>query len=254
MRGKIVVVVLVLLGVMLFTDSLFAQAEESRSVAGSRASGVNISWFDTIMTGSGACGFTIIGLSVIAGALMIEHFMTIKRDAIVPPELIGHLESLFEDEEYEEAMTLCESAPNFLTNVIAAGLPKIGQPYVEIEQAMEEAGEKESVKLHQKISYLSLIAQIAPMLGLFGTVQGMIIAFNVIRQSKGAPSPADLAGGIMLALVTTFEGLLVAMPCIAAFFYFRNKVIRIIMEVGEIADELMGRFKPSEETATTPTA
>lgn len=249
MRGKLIIAVLVVFGVFLFTDSLFAQ--ESRSVAGSAQS---ISWLQTILEGSGVCGFTIIALSVAGGALIIEHFMTIKRDTIVPPELVGHLESLFEDEEYEEAMTLCESAPNFLTNVIAAGLPKIGQPYERIEQAMEEAGEKEAVKLHQKISYLSLIAQIAPMLGLFGTVQGMIIAFNVIRHSQGAPSPAELAGGIMLALVTTFEGLLVAMPCIAAFFYFRNKVIRIVMEVGEIADELMGRFRPAEETATTPTA
>jgi len=247
MRSKLIIALLITLGALLFTDSLFAQA--SRSIAGSQAE-VTISWFDTILTGSGTCGFTIIGLSVVAGALIIEHFMTIKRDVIVPPEIVAHLESLFEDEEYEEAMTLCESAPNFLTNVVGAGLPKIGQPYEEIERAMEEAGEKEAVRLHQKIGFLSLIAQIAPMLGLFGTVQGMIMCFNVIARSTGAPSPAMLASGIMLALVTTFEGLLVAMPCIAAYFYFRNKVIRIVMEVGEISEELMERFKPQEEMTT----
>ena len=244
MGKKVLLLVVLTVALTLFAANLYAQGEaDSR-----RAVSEEISWFETIMQG-GVIGFVIIGLSIAALALTIEHFMTIKRDALVPPELLGHLESLFEDEEYEEAMTLCESAPNFLTNVIAAGLPRIGQPYEQIEAAMQEAGEQEAVKLHQKISYLSLIGNISPMLGLFGTVMGMIVAFNVIAKSQGAPSPADLANGIQIALVTTFLGLLVAIPTVSAYFYFRNKVIRIVMEVGQIAEELMERFRPAEEIA-----
>jgi biopolymer transport protein ExbB len=245
MGRKVVLLVALAVALTLLATNLYAQeASARRAVSEEQA----ISWFETIMQG-GVIGFLIIGLSIAALALVIEHFMTIKRDALVPPELLGHLESLFEDEEYEEAMTLCESAPNFLTNVIAAGLPKIGQPYEQIEAAMQEAGEQEAVKLHQKISYLSLIGNISPMLGLFGTVTGMIIAFNIIAKSSGAPSPADLANGIQVALVTTFLGLLVAIPTVSAYFYFRNKVIRIVMEVGQIAEELMERFRPTEEVA-----
>jgi len=249
MGKKLVLLAVLAVALTLFATSVYAQ-EGAPEAAGRRA--VNpeetISWFETIMQG-GVIGFIIIGLSIASLALATEHFMTIKRDALVPPELLGHLESLFEDEEYEEAMTLCESAPNFLTNVIAAGLPRIGQPYEQIEAAMQEAGEQEAVKLHQKISYLSLIGNVSPMLGLFGTVTGMIVAFNVIARSSGAPSPADLANGIQVALVTTFLGLLVAIPTIACYFYFRNKVIRIVMEVGTIAEELMERFRPAEEVA-----
>ena len=246
MGKKVLLLVVLTVALTLLATEVWAQGEASsrRSVSEEQA----ISWFETIMQG-GVIGFIIIGLSIASLALAIEHFMTIKRDALVPPELLGHLESLFEDEEYEEAMTLCESAPNFLTNVIAAGLPRIGQPYEQIEAAMQEAGEQEAVKLHQKISYLSLIGNVSPMLGLFGTVTGMIVAFNVIARSQGAPSPADLANGIQVALVTTFLGLLVAIPTISAYFYFRNKVIRIVMEVGTIAEELMERFRPAEETA-----
>ena len=246
MGKKVLLLVVLTVVLTLLATEVWAQGEASsrRSVNEEQA----ISWFETIMQG-GVLGLIIIGLSIASLALAIEHFMTIKRDALVPPELLGHLESLFEDEEYEEAMTLCESAPNFLTNVIAAGLPRIGQPYEQIEAAMQEAGEQEAVKLHQKISYLSLIGNVSPMLGLFGTVTGMIVAFNVIARSQGAPSPADLANGIQVALVTTVLGLLVAIPTISAYFYFRNKVIRIVMEVGTIAEELMERFRPAEETA-----
>ena len=244
MGRKVLLLAVLAVALTVFAVDAFAQESGRKAI-----SDVNtISWFETIMQG-GVIGFVIIGLSIASLALVIEHFMTIKRDALVPPELLGHLESLFEDEEYEEAMTLCESAPNFLTNVIAAGLPRIGQPYEQIEAAMQEAGEQEAVKLHQKISYLSLIGNVSPMLGLFGTVMGMIVAFNVIAKSAGAPSPADLANGIQIALVTTFLGLLVAIPTVSAYFFFRNKVIRIVMEVGQISEELMERFRPAEEAA-----
>ncbi len=97
--------------------------------------------------------------------------------------------------------------------------------------------------IKKKISYLSLIGNIAPMLGLFGTVTGMIKAFNTIAALGSAVSPADLAGGISQALVTTFLGLFVAIPSMIAYFMFRNRVVRITLEVGAIAEELVERFR-----------
>lgn len=234
-KGKIFIAMLTLVCIVAFAADAFAGEGGKKSV----------SLFDTIMAG-GVIGILIILLSITALALFIEHLISIRRDQLVPPELLGHLESLFEDEEYEEAMTLCEATPNFLTNVVAAGLPKIGQGYEAIESSMAEAGEQEAVKLHQKISYLSLIANISPMLGLFGTVVGMIIAFNTIAMSDAAPSPSELAGGISMALVTTALGLTVAIPTLCFYFFFRNRVIRIVMEVSTITDELMERFRPVE--------
>ena len=108
---------------------------------------------------------------------------------------------------------------------------------------MEDVAEEEAIKLQQKISYLSLIGNIAPMLGLFGTVTGMIKAFNTIAALGSAVSPSDLAGGISQALVTTFLGLFVAIPSMIAYFLFRNRVVRITLEIGAIAEELVERFR-----------
>lgn len=197
-----------------------------------------------IIVGGGVVGWFIILLSIVSLALAIEHFVTIRRDKIVPPELIDEIEALFEEEEYQEALELCESEPNFLTNVLSAGLPKINAGFDAMEKGMDEVAEEETIKLHQKVGWLSLIGNIAPMLGLFGTVLGMIGAFNEIVRLGAAVTPKDLASGISTALITTLFGLFVAMPALFFFFVFRNKVIKTSLEITAIADDLVERFRP----------
>lgn len=195
---------------------------------------------------AGPIGIIIILLSVAGVSLIITFAMQMRRDVMVPPELLGHVESLFEEEDYDAALEVVEGNPSFLSTVLAAGLPRIDRPYHEIESHMEEAGDQEAAKLHQKIGYLSLIASVSPMLGLLGTVLGMVSAFNVIAQSKSSPKPAELAGGISMALMTTCMGLIVAIPMTVAYFVFRNRVTNVIVEVGNIATELMERFDTQE--------
>ena len=197
-----------------------------------------------IIVGGGVIGWVIILLSVISLALAIEHFVTVRRDKIVPPELIDEVEALFEEEEYQEALELCEAEPNFLTNILAAGLPKINAGFEAMEKSMDEVAEEETIKLHQKIGWLSLIGNIAPMLGLFGTVYGMIQAFNEITRLGANVTPKDLSAGISTALITTLFGLFVAMPALFFFFLFRNKVIKVSLEVTAIAADLVERFRP----------
>lgn len=191
----------------------------------------------------GIPGYFIILMSIVGVGLVIEHFITIRRDNLVPPELLGHVERLFEDEEYEEVMTICETQPCFFTNVLAAGLPKIGTGYENIEKAMAEVGEMEATKLQQKISYINLIANIAPLCGLLGTVIGMVGAFNTIATSNTTPDPSKLADGIQQALVTTVMGLTLCIPMTVFYFFFRNRVVRVIMEIGAITEELMEKFR-----------
>ena len=197
-----------------------------------------------IIVGGGVIGWVIILLSIVSLALAIEHFVSIRRDKLVPPELIDEIEALFEEEEYQEALELCESEPNFLTNILSAGLPKINAGFDAMEKSMDEVAEEESIKLHQKVGWLSLIGNIAPMLGLFGTVYGMIGAFNEITRLGAAVTPKDLSAGISTALITTLFGLFVAMPSLAFFFIFRNKVIKVSLEITAIADDLVERFRP----------
>jgi biopolymer transport protein ExbB len=200
-----------------------------------------------ILKWGGFAGWIIILHSVAGLALIIEHFINVKREKIVPPELVDELEALFEEEEYQEALELCESQPNFLTNILAAGLPKLNAGFETMKQIMSEQAGIEATKLHQKISYLALISNMAPMWGLFGTVWGMIGAFAEIVILGPRVTPKDLASGVQQALITTCEGLLVAMPCMMMYFIFRNKVVRIINELTGVADDLVERFRPQRQ-------
>jgi biopolymer transport protein ExbB len=141
-------------------------------------------------------------------------------------------------------MELCENEPSFFTRICGAGVSKIGHSFEVIEKSLEEMGDEEAIKLHQKIGWLALIANVAPMMGLLGTVGGMVTAFQTIASSAGQASPAELAEGISAALLTTMFGLIVAIPTTGAFAYLRNNLIRSVIEVGAIVEDLFERFRP----------
>jgi biopolymer transport protein ExbB len=196
-----------------------------------------------LVMASGFIGWVIIGLSIVTLAVVIENYVTLSRDKLAPPELIDEIQSLFEEGQYQEAMELCENEQNFFTRVCAAGIAKIGHPYEVIQTAIQEMGDEESIRLHQKIGWVSVLAAVSPMLGLFGTVYGMIASFHTIATTTN-PTPSQLAGGIYIALLTTFEGLMVAIPATAAFAYLRNRLVRNIIEVGAIVEDMFERFRP----------
>lgn len=201
-----------------------------------------VSLFELYLAG-GPPGFVLTIMSMISLGMSIERILALQQDKMVPPEILNELEGLFEEEDFEEAMSYCEARPLMITNIIAAGLPKIGTSWGNISEAMGEVASREVNKLNTSISYVGLIASVAPLLGLFGTVLGMIGTFNTIATSVTAPKPSELARGIQMALVTTAEGLMVAMPATVFFFFLRNRVNRIILEINGYVEELMDRFR-----------
>ena len=146
------------------------------------------SLMDTFRRG-GTIGWLIIALSIVALALVIENFVSLRRDKLAPPELIDEIQALFDEGQYQDAMELCENEPCYFTRVCGAGVAKIGHSFEVIEKSLEEMGDEESIKLHQKIGWLSLIANVAPMMGLLGTVVGMVKAFNDDRIVTGPGLP-----------------------------------------------------------------
>ncbi|MGH7162249.1 MAG: MotA/TolQ/ExbB proton channel family protein [Planctomycetota bacterium] len=228
----VVAVALTFLG--LFAVPAFAQAAPAAAEE---------SFFQMYVRAGGWVGWIIVLCSFASLALVIENSMNIKRDKIIPPQLVDEIEGMFENEEYQEALELCESEPNYLTNMLAAALPQINHGFDVMKAAMATVNDEEAVKLQQKIGWLALIGTIAPMLGLFGTVSGMISAFNTIKIMGSAVTPAHLAKGIEEALVTTFEGLAVAIPTMVFFFLVRHRVVRVSIEISAIADDLMERFR-----------
>ena len=133
----------------------------------------------------------------------------------------------------------------FFTRIIGAGLSKADLGYEAMTAAVDEIGTQEATMIHQKIGWLSLIGNLAPLIGLFGTVTGMIGAFNVIATNPN-PKPSEMAGGISMALVTTCLGLVVAIPTVTLYTWLRNRVVKVIMEGGTITTELLDRFRPEE--------
>jgi len=196
-----------------------------------------------IMRDGGTVGWIIIALSVATLAIMIEVGVNVRRDKICRPELIDEIEALLEEDELQEALELCESEPNFFTNMMAAGLAKASLGYDEIKTAMENRGGVEVTHLMQKVAWVLWLSNIGPLLGLFGTVTGMIAAFNVIKALGAAVTPTDLAYGISSALITTFDGLVVSMPAVTAYQYFRDKVAKIAIDFGSIGEDMIQRFR-----------
>ena len=197
----------------------------------------------------GFVGYVLLALSIVSLTLVIECFMSVKRDKFAPPDVIDELEALFEEGNYQEALDLCENQRCYLTNVVAAGLGKLGHSFEVIHTSLREMQEEETIKLFQKVGWMSIIAATAPLIGLFGTMLGMFFTFGAIAASQGAVQPATLAYGIKMKLISTIMGLSVAIPMSLFFFVFRNKVMRATLEVNAITEDLFERFRKDEAVA-----
>jgi biopolymer transport protein ExbB len=184
-----------------------------------------------------------LGLSFTLVALIVMNLLADRRQNIVPTPLVEAFEAQLNEKKYQEAYELAKSDDSFLGQVLSAGLAKISSGYAPAIEAMQEVGEEETMKLEHKLSYIALIGAISPMVGLLGTVDGMVSSFMVIAQSTTAPKPAELASGISTALITTLVGLWLAIPAIAVYGILRNRVQRLTLEVGVVSEQLMSRFQ-----------
>lgn len=192
-----------------------------------------------VVFSGGVTGIAIILLlavvSVIALALVVEHWLTIRRSVLMPDGLASAVHKQLAKGDAPAASKRCQEAPSALADVLRTGLAETAGGWPAVEKAMEESLAEQSARLLRKIDYLSVIGNIAPMIGLLGTVFGMIFAFQEVADTQGAARAAELASGIYQALVTTVGGLIVAIPSLAAFAVFRNRVDQFIAETGKQA-------------------
>ncbi|MEE9274804.1 MAG: MotA/TolQ/ExbB proton channel family protein [bacterium] len=189
-------------------------------------------------------GYTMlpIGLcSIVALAIVFERVISLRRQKVLPTELVHALENYWEREDFEEAVRVCERFDVSFARILRAGLSRRHLGIAEMERAMVGAGQHESTTLSRNLRGLGVIANLAPMLGLFGTVVGMIRAFDVISQF-GTGNPSLVAEGISEALITTATGLVVGIPSLAAYHFFRSRGDRFLFEIESIALELLRSF------------
>lgn len=233
---------------VLATDVAVAQGEGDLGLEGAAATDSSGGGSNLLLYIAKACGFVFgpvfLLLSFILVALLVMCFLQIRKSVLLPAELSEQFEQHLEAKEYQPAFELAKNDESYLGHVLAAGMGKLQQGYPAALAAMEEAQGEEQMKLEHKISYVSLIGALAPMLGLLGTVTGMVGSFKKIADNPGvAPKPDQLAGGISTALVTTLIGLWIAIPAVLFFQMFRNWLEEINAEAADETGRLMGRFQ-----------
>jgi len=180
----------------------------------------------------------ILLCSVIALAITIERFYNLREPKIHPQDFVTKMKKLLNERKINEAIAICSNSFSPISRIMETGVLKIGSCRDEIKEAIEHAGKRESSHLHKYLAVLATIAGIAPLLGLLGTVTGMIKAFQVIAV-KGVGHPTALAGGISEALITTAAGLVVAIPTLVAHNYFFKQANSYILEMENTSMELL---------------
>jgi biopolymer transport protein ExbB len=185
-------------------------------------------------------------------ALAIEQFFSVRRRKLVPPALQTQIHDLFATRRFAEVQAVTAKEPSMLAQAVHSGLQESGAGPEAIRRGIEESIETSTTKLMRKIEYLNIIGNVAPMIGLFGTVYGMILAFEKLRTSQGVPDAGKLAEGISVALVTTFWGLLIAIPALSVYAISRNRIDGAAAECQLWSDELFTGFNPVPGTTAAP--
>lgn len=184
--------------------------------------------------------FSVLSLSMVA--LIVVNVLALRRCVIAPEELATKFGALLDENRFQDAYQLAKDDESILGKTLAVGLSKTSAGYAKAEQAMRDVQEEETMRLEHQIGYLALIGNLAPMIGLFGTVVGMIASFQAIAAGGAAPSPQKLAEGIATALFTTELGLAIALPALFAFDFLKNRLSRFMLDVSVLSENLMGRF------------
>ncbi len=180
----------------------------------------------------------ILGMSVFALALFLERLWALQRAKVIPRAFAVRVRDLIVREEIPEALTQCKTDDSPMARVMLAGLRTYGAPRAEVKEHLEEVGRFEAAELLRWTGAIAVVARVSPLMGLFGTVWGMINVFAAIEEF-GVGNAGALAGGIGTALYTTFAGLLVAIPANLAHAYVTARAERLIMEMEELSLEML---------------
>jgi biopolymer transport protein ExbB len=192
---------------------------------------------------SGPIGFFLLCLSVYFTALVIRLFLEFRVSEAVPPALVEKLDAAIKERKFQEAYDVCRDDNSFLARLVRTGVANLPNGRPEAKEAMNTMSEEIVVGMEAKISYLATIGTLGPMIGLVGTIWGMILSFQEIATAAGAqPQANKVAEGISTALFITLEGVSLSVPAIFFFAFFRNRIAQIAMEATKVADRTINAF------------
>lgn len=189
----------------------------------------------------------ILACSIVGVAVIVEKFLTVRKSKINMLAFSVKVRSILKKKDIPGAINYCMEEKTPISNIIRRGLKKYKFGRKRVVEAIESAGKQEISKLERGLSTLATVAGAAPMLGFLGTVTGMIAAFQKIQDLQGSASPADLAGGIWEALITTAFGLFVGIPALALYNYFVSLISKIVLEMERMANDVLDVLDETEK-------
>lgn len=207
--------------------------------------------------------FPILLCSVLALAIFLERLWVLRRGNVLPEKFIRNVENMLRKQKLSEALFLCQGHGSSIARVFLGGLKNTGRGMWLVKEGIEEMGSREAVTLERHVGALATIANLTPLLGLLGTVSGMIKTFNVISV-QGVGNPGLLAGGIAEALITTASGLCVAIPTLVCYRILKDRTESLVFEMEEHSMKVIeilestsksrrdAEFAMEVEEATTP--
>jgi biopolymer transport protein ExbB len=198
----------------------------------------------------GAAVLVTLGLSILFVAVTIERFRHLRVRTVLPQDLMPRVQSLWAEQRFDELGQVLREDDSTLARVIASVLEHRHQPYAIVSRVAGDLASAELRQHQQKAYALAIVATVAPIVGLLGTVLGMVEAFNVIAYSDGMGNPALLAGGISKALVNTAAGLIVALPALGMHHYFKHRLATLGLALERETTALINlQFLPRPDVA-----
>jgi biopolymer transport protein ExbB len=201
---------------------------------------------------SGPIGVFLLGLSIYFTALVIKLFLEFRVSEAVPAALVERLETAIKDKKFQEAYDACKDNDSFLARLVRTGVANLPNGRAEAKDAMMTVQEEVVTMMETRISYLAIIGTLGPMIGLVGTIAGMIASFQEIATAAGSqPRPDKVAEGISTALFITLEGVSLSVPAIFFFAFFRNRIAKIAMESNRVADRTISALLAAAKQTKT---
>lgn len=218
-----------------------ARAQEAAEAVAVSAEPSSMTIRQIIDTG-GWLMYVLAAMSVVGLTLIIYFLVALRRDQIIPQSLVDQVRGLLRAGKSDEALTVCRDNESAFSNIVGAALEyALAAPKTDpglLREIVEGEGGRQATMLQNQTQYLMDIGVIAPMIGLLGTVMGMLKAFNAVALDLAKAKPMLLAGGVSQALITTVAGLIVAIPAMIAYAYFRGRTSRLISDLEKNSAEM----------------
>jgi biopolymer transport protein ExbB len=196
-----------------------------------------------VLAGGPIVWFVLLPMSLIAVYLAAEHSLTIRRKKLLPCGIGGTIVRIIQQFGVEHLETRIAEQGDFVSTAVARAVTQGKGDWFRMRNALAESLQDQASQLLRKIEWINLIGNVSPMVGLFGTVFGMIKLFNTIVVAGGQPQPAQLAEGISVALVTTFWGLFIAIPALAVYGVFRNRIETLVSDAVVETEDVMPQIR-----------